>query len=235
MTVATLAGLVAGFLSLIAYLPYALDTMRGNAQPNRATWIIWTVVGGLLFASYNAAAGGAARWVPLADALGPALIAALAMRHGKGEWNRLDVGCLVLAGVSLIGWRLTGSPVVTLQINLFLAFLAAIPTFCSAYRNPGSEPPLVWGLFLLSNVLNLLAIDEWNWTSAAYPLYTVFTAGLVNALIWGAFPRPGAVAKSSESQKIADLHGVIGSQTPSPVPCVRSLEAAVPQRFASGR
>jgi hypothetical protein len=207
VTLATAGGLAAGFLSLIAYLPYARDTIRGVAQPNRATWIIWSLVGGLLFASYNAAAGGAARWVPLADALGPAIIAGLAVRYGKGGWNRLEMACLLLAGLSVIGWLLTGSPMVTLVINLFLAFLGAIPTFRNVYDHPDTEPALVWRVFLLSNVLNLLAIEHWSWSSAAYPVYAVFTAGLVNVLIC----RPARLLRAretlQESPQTADLHG----------------------------
>lgn len=208
MTLATLGGLIAGFLSLIAYLPYARDTIRGVAQPNRATWIIWSIVGGLLFASYNAAAGGAARWVPLADALGPVLIAMLAARYGRGGWNRLEVACLLLAGLSVIGWVLTGSPMVTLGINLLLAFLGAIPTFRNVYYHADTEPPLAWRLFLLSNVLNLLAIQHWSWSSAAYPVYAVFTAGLVNALICRPALRLRARGRWPESPETADLRGV---------------------------
>ncbi len=122
-------GFLAGFISIAAYVPYARDTARGIARPNRATWVIWSVVGGLLFASYNAAAGGSARWVPLSDAVGPAFIAVLAICYGEGGWNWFDLGCLLLAGLSVIAWALTGSPTLALSINLFLCVLGAIPTF----------------------------------------------------------------------------------------------------------
>ncbi len=86
------AGVAAGVISLLAYFPYARDIVRGVARPDRATWLIWSVVGGLLFASYAAAAGGAALWVPLSDALGPALIVVLTIRSGEGGLSRFDYG-----------------------------------------------------------------------------------------------------------------------------------------------
>jgi hypothetical protein len=176
-------GYIAGFISIAAYVPYARETIRGAARPNRATWVIWSVVGGLLFASYNAAAGGPARWVPLSDALGPALMAVLAIYYGEGGWNWFDLGCLTLAGFSVVGWVLTGSPMVSMSINLFLCVLGAIPTFRIAFYNPTAEPTLVWRMFLLGNVLNLLAIETWSWSSAIYPVYAVLAASLVNVLI----------------------------------------------------
>src|SRR5690242_16152022 len=117
-----LAGGVAGFISLAAFVPYASSVVRGSARPSYTTWLVWTVVGVLLFASYDAGVGGAARWVPLTDALGPAAIAAIAFRYRQRELSSLDVTCLVLAGLSVIAWMFTGSPVVTLGINLFVAF-----------------------------------------------------------------------------------------------------------------
>lgn len=179
----SLAGIVAGLISMVAYLPYAYDVIRAAARPNRATWLIWTVVGGLLFASYSAAAGGAARWVPLSDTLGPALIAVLAFRYGKGGMNWFDLGCLAVAGFSVLGWALTGSPIISLNINLFLAPLGALPTLRSVYRDPAAEPALVWCAFLLSNMLNLVAVEHWSWRSGAYPVYAVLAAGFVNVLI----------------------------------------------------
>jgi hypothetical protein len=209
-----LAGVVAGFISMAAYLPYAYDIVRGTARPNRATWLIWTVAGGLLFASYNAAAGGAARWVPLSDTLGPALIAVLALRYGKGGWNWFDLGCLAIAGSSVFAWVLTGSPAVSLNINLFLALLGALPTFRSVYRDPGAEPTLVWCAFLLGNMLNLAAVEHWSWRSGAYPAYAVLAAGFVNMLIYrpalrriiSIFERPRADGKLLRSPRTADLH-----------------------------
>jgi hypothetical protein len=97
---------MAGVISLAGFLPYVVAILRRKARPNRATWIIWTTVGGLLFASYDASAGGAARWVPLSDALGPATIAVLSLRHGEGGFTRFDLGCLALAAGSVVGWAL---------------------------------------------------------------------------------------------------------------------------------
>jgi hypothetical protein len=179
----SLAGVVAGLISMAAYLPYAYDVIRGAARPNRATWLIWAIVGGLLFASYSAAAGGAACWVPLSDTLGPALIAVLAVRYGEGGMNWFDVACLTIAGFSVLGWVITGSPMISLSINLLLAVLGALPTLRSVYRDLAAEPVLVWCAFLISNLLNLLAVEHWNWRSGAYPVYAVLAAGLVNVLI----------------------------------------------------
>jgi hypothetical protein len=186
MSMHSLTGVVAGVISITAFLPYAHSVVSCNLRPSSVTWLIWTVVGGLLFASYDAVGGGAARWVPLTDALGPAVIAYFSLSYRQGGFSRFDVGCLALAAGSVIAWVWTGSPAVALAINLFIALLGALPTFRNAYRNPASEPALAWGMFLLGNLLNLMAIEDWSLRSAAYPVYAVLVSGLMNVLL---FPR----------------------------------------------
>lgn len=176
-------GRIAGVISLLGSLPYVVAVLRRKARPNRATWLIWTAVGGLLFASYDSSAGGSARWVPLSDAIGPAMIAVLSLRYGEGGFTRFDLGCLLLAAVSVVGWVLTGSALVALGINLFIDLLGALPTMRKAYADPASESALTWRIFFFGNVLNLLAIERWNLGSAAYPLHVVFVSGIVNVLL----------------------------------------------------
>jgi len=179
----TVVGRIAGVISLLGFLPYVVAVLRRKARPNRATWLIWTAVGGLLFASYDASAGGSARWVPLSDALGPLMIAVLSLRYGEGGFTRFDRGCLMLAAVSVVAWALTGSALVALAINLFIDLLGALPTMRKAYADPASESALTWRIFLFGNVLNLLAIQRWNVGSAAYPIYVVLVSGIVNVLL----------------------------------------------------
>jgi len=119
----------------------------------------------------------------LSDALGPAAIAAISFRYRRAGLSRLDLGCLTLAGLSVIGWVLIGSATVTLIVNLFIALLGALPTLWSVYRDPASESILAWRLFLFGNALNLSAIEVWNMTSASYPVYAVAISALIVFLL----------------------------------------------------
>ena len=179
----SVVGYAAGAISLAGFLPYAVAIVRRRARPNRATWIIWSVVSALLFASYDASVGGAARWVPLSDAIGTAVIAVLSFRHGEGGLGRFDRACLGLAGVSAVGWGLSGSAEVALGMNVFVAVLGALPTVRKAYLDPASESLLTWCIFLSGNALNLVAIEAWSLKSATYPLYAALVAALVVALL----------------------------------------------------
>lgn len=176
-------GYAAGIISLAGFFPYAAAIVRRRARPNRATWLIWSVVSALLFASYDASVGGAARWVPLSDTVGTAAIAALSFRYGEGGLGRFDLACLGLAILSAFAWMLTGSAEMALGMNVFVAVLGALPTVRKAHVDPASESLLTWCIFLAGNSLNLVAIEAWSVKSAAYPLYAALVAALVTGLL----------------------------------------------------
>ena len=48
-----LAGMIGGGVFFAAFIPYFIDIARGRTKPQRTTWIIWTILGVLTFASYK--------------------------------------------------------------------------------------------------------------------------------------------------------------------------------------
>ena len=70
-------GKVAGAISLAGSVPYVLSTLRGQTRPNRATWIIWAMVGAVMASSYYATGGGPSIWVPISALIGPLAVAAI--------------------------------------------------------------------------------------------------------------------------------------------------------------
>jgi len=46
-------GYLAGFFFILAFVPYFVQTLNRQTKPNRATWLIWTILGVLIFASYK--------------------------------------------------------------------------------------------------------------------------------------------------------------------------------------
>jgi hypothetical protein len=183
LDVSALAGRMAGFFSLAAFVPYILSMVRGRTKPNRATWWIWTVVGFLLAVSYYASGARHTMWVPVSYVLGPLIIAVLSLKFGVGGWTWFDRGCLLGAGITTLLWGIFRSPLIALLLNLCIDFLGALPTIRKAYSDPGGEDPVAWSLFLFGNTLNLLAIEKWRFSISVYPAYLFLLSGLILVLL----------------------------------------------------
>lgn len=171
-------GIIAGIFSLLGYIPYIISILRGITKPNKATWIIWTLVGALLAFSYTAAGDGNAIWLPLGYFFGPLVTAILSLWYGYSEWSKLDKICLVAALLSVIPWVLSKDATFTLLINVFIDSTGAIPTIVKSYKEPETEDFTAWFIFFVANTLELFAISKWD-LSSVYPIYLFFLAGTI--------------------------------------------------------
>ena len=179
-----LIGQVAGLLSFLAYVIYYVSIIQGRSRPNRATWIILTVVGVLIAASYYASGARNTMWVALAYTVGPFIAALLAFKYGEGGTTRFDVFCLMGCAASVILWVLSDTALYTLIINIFIDFLGILPTLKKSFFDPLSEDALAWSVTTFSNLLNVFAIELWVFSIAVYPIYMLVVNGLVTAFIF---------------------------------------------------
>ncbi len=190
----SLAGMVAGVLSLLAFVPYIAAILRGETRPNRATWWIWTTTGAVLLASYHFSGAGTTIWVPVSYFVASLATAILSIRYGEGGSTRLDRGCLMGAGAGLLLWWWFDSPVVALVTTLGVDFAGALPTIRKARVAPHTEDRLAWALFLAGNTLNLAAVDQWEFAIAIYPVYFLLASGTIAFFVLR--PRPKLVQDS---------------------------------------
>ena len=176
-------GLLAGLLSLAAFVPYIIAIVKGATKPNRATWWIWTTNGLILLASYYASGAESTVWVAVGYFVGSLLTAVLALRYGEGGWSPFDRSCLLGAALGLLFWWMFNSSIVALVTTLFVDFAGALPTIRKAYRAPETEDRVAWGLFISGNTVNLLAVEAWSFAIAVYPVYMFLASGTIAALV----------------------------------------------------
>ncbi|MFN7991780.1 MAG: hypothetical protein U0R44_06515 [Candidatus Micrarchaeia archaeon] len=179
MTDQSIFGIVAGILSFAAFIPYILAILKNKNRPNRATWLIWTVLGLVLLASYIAVGATDTIWVPIGNQIGFFIIVALSVRHGEGGVNRFDIACLLGAVLGLVSWWLSDSPLVALLMTIAVDLIGALPTIKKSYLDPGSENITTWLLFSIANFINILAIGSWTIGIAAYPAYLFLISLLI--------------------------------------------------------
>jgi len=171
-------GIIAGILAIGGYIPYVISIFQGKTLPNRASWFIWTLVGGLLAFSYLAEGDQNTIWLPLGYFLGPLIVAILSLKYGYSTWTKLDTICVVAAIISIIPWILSKDATFTLIINVIIDMTGAIPTLYKTYFEPETEDLTAWIIFFIANTLQLVAIQMWN-IAAIYPIYLFILAGSI--------------------------------------------------------
>ncbi len=180
-----IAGWVAGSLSLAAFVPYVIAILRREMTPNRATWLIWTVVGAMIVRSYDANGATHTMWLAISYVVGPFIVFILSIKHGEGGWTRLDIACLLTAGASAVVWLLSGSAFLALVMLIVADAMGATPTIIKSYKRPESEDRTAWTIGFSATVVNLFAIENWNSLSITmHPVYMFVATGIILSLLW---------------------------------------------------
>lgn len=182
LTIQHWIGISAGVLAIGGYVPYIISILRDKTRPERATWIIWTIVGGLLAISYTVSGDTKAIWVPLGYFFGPLMVMLLSFRYGYSKWSTLDSICLLAALLTIVPWYLSHNAIITLLLNVLIDSFGAIPTLIKTYKEPETEDLTAWFIFFLANTFELLAISQWD-LSSSYPIYLFILASSMTIFI----------------------------------------------------
>jgi hypothetical protein len=172
-------GIAAGVLTFAAYPVYINDILKHGARPNRATWWILSLSNALIFVSYYSVGARTTLWVALGYALGNLSIAILSIRYGDTTWDAFDIICLGAALGSALLWWLFDTPLYTLLINIAIDFLGLLPTIYKTYKKPSTESQSAWIMDAAASILALLAVREWSFDIAIYPVYLLLTNCLI--------------------------------------------------------
>jgi len=160
-------------LRLMAGGGYLISTLRGKAKPNIVSWSLWSLTALIAFAAQIYKGGRSEALVTLAIALGPLAVIAVAVLKGAQSLTltRLDVWCLSLAIAGIILWIRTKDPLLALLMSIVADILASIPTVVKSYLTPQTESAAAYSLSIISMIVTLLTIRQWNVMSWAFPLY----------------------------------------------------------------
>jgi hypothetical protein len=177
------AGILAGGLASAEFVIYIVSIIRGDTKPSRATWLILAGVTTMLWIGYDEVGGGHALWVTIAYALATYIVAGLSFWRGDKKWQKEDRYCLAAAGLALLSFAVTSSPVVLLMAAIFADGLGMGITIAKTYHRPHEESRTAWVFGAAANAVNLLAIDQWNnFLHYAYPIYMLLAVGSVAVL-----------------------------------------------------
>lgn len=162
---------VAIALTLIAFLPYIRGILGNTVKPHVFSWVIWGTTTLIVFLAQLEAKGGAGAWAIGVSAAITLLIAALACaKRSDVRITRLDWGFFIAALASLPLWFLTEDPLWAVVVLTIVDLLGFGPTLRKAYAFPHAESLLFFGLFLLRNLLVVLALESYSVTTWLFPV-----------------------------------------------------------------
>jgi len=182
----TLITFVSVSLTVLAGLSYIRATLRGEARPNRVTWLLWAVaplIGGV---AQLASGVGLSTLVVLSSGVMPFLVFASSFANPKAYWalSRFDYVCGGFSVLALVLWALTRDPTVAILFSLIADVLAGAPTILKFVRHPETEDRRSYIFAAMGNVLGLFSITEYSFESVAFNAYLAFATTVFLPLLY---------------------------------------------------
>lgn len=174
---------VGGSLLLLALIvPYIKSIVSSTTRPSAVSWFGWA----LLFAIATAAqASKGVDWslaVPLISTISTTVIACSALYLGRAVWTRADGVSVGLGAGAIALWAFTQEPLIAIILSMIADFSVTIPTITKTYRDPSSEPSVLWVLYTLGAALELAATQQFTIYNLLFPVYTVLGSAVIAAL-----------------------------------------------------
>jgi hypothetical protein len=178
-----LFGYLSGIFIALGFFPYLKDILRGKTKPQRATWFIYVVVGGIAFFSQLAKGATYSLWFTGIDTIAVIAIFILSLDHGVGGFATKDYIALFVAFFGLILWYFTHEAAVALYIVIGIDAIGTYLTVDKTYKDPNSETRSAWALSFVAGIFSMIAVGEFNIILLSYPLYICLAnAAVVTAI-----------------------------------------------------
>lgn len=174
---------ISAVLVAVGPITYAVSIIKGKTRPHRMTRFILAFVLTLNFVSILAAKSnlGAEVFAGITF-LQALLIFGLSLWRGMGGTSVFDWTCLVIAMAGVIGWKMTGNPLLGIWFSVLADFSAYLPAIVKTYKFPDTESPWYYAFSGFAALLSMIAykIDE----TSIFQIYIIICCVVMVGLIY---------------------------------------------------
>jgi|GEM_PF-144610 len=179
--------LIGAALQLIGIYSYGREVIKGNAKPNRITWLLWSIAPMIATAAGLVSGAGWAVLPVFMSGFGPLLIFVLSLFNKQSYWKLepFDYLCGFFSLLALILWAITKEPMIAIFFAIVSDFFAGVPTLIKSWKHPETENVTVYFTGALSALTSFAAIKIWGFSELAFPIYLILMdSALVFSIIY---------------------------------------------------
>jgi len=175
---------IAIILTLLAFFPYIISIFKGTVKPHVFSWVIWGTTTFIVFLAQLEDHGGVGAWPIGVSGCITIVIAFLAfIKRADISITKTDWLFLLIAMSSLPFWYFTADPLWAVIILTTVDVLGFGPTTRKAYVLPHSESVLFFALFMLRNIMVIMALENYTLTTVLFPAVIAAACAFLIAMV----------------------------------------------------
>lgn len=166
---------IAAGLRLFGGVAYLRATLAGKAKPNPLSWLLWGVTPLVAFFAGLSTGFHPASVVTLALGISPFMVFVAAMFKNPRLFrlDRFNLLCAFLAASGIALWRITNDPQLAIALSIVADIAASFPTIYKTIKRPYTEYAPTYAMSAVSMIITMLAVQNLNFITIAFPLYVL--------------------------------------------------------------
>ena len=158
-------------LTLMAYFPYIRSIILGEIKPHVFSWVIWGITTFVVFLAQLEDKGGLGAWPIGVSGIITLFVALLSyIKRADIAITKMDWIFFILALSSLPLWYLSSDPLWAVVILTTVDLFGFVPTIRKAYVEPYSESQSFFALFVIRNIVAIMALENYTVTTVLFPV-----------------------------------------------------------------
>ena len=162
---------LSGVIGIVAYSLLIIGIIKSKAQQNFVAFLLWAMLDSI--ATITTMLKGGNYWLSLSNAVGAFIVATLLAIKKQISWSFIETITAILVIICLIVWYFAGAKQGIIASSLAMV-IASIPQMVDTYKKPRKTPSGVYTIFLVANILSLIAGKEWTIEERFYAGCAVF-------------------------------------------------------------
>ncbi|HSW98209.1 MAG TPA: hypothetical protein VLF71_00030 [Candidatus Saccharimonadales bacterium] len=172
--------IISTVLAVYCVIPYVLSIIRGQTKPHQFTWLIFTIMNGIVMVSQFLEGARASVVISVIFFLSSGLELGLSFKYGVRNSSKYDRLLLGAALLTIIAWLLTRNNALAIWLTVLIDVFATTMLVLKIKKHPGSEPFWLWFIATMAFVFTCLSLaDKPFGVLYVRPIYGVLSDGVV--------------------------------------------------------
>lgn len=178
-------GAIAVLMTIWAHIPYLIHTLNGSNKPHVFTWVIWTLLTGIVFAVQVSEQAGPGAWATGICSVICLIITIAAIRTGEKNITRSDWVMFIFGLAAIPVWVATDDPLWSVWIITLIDVSAVVPTFRKSWLRPHEENSFMYGFNIPRHAIGIAALAHISVTTALYSFALLFMNSIMFIMLKG--------------------------------------------------
>lgn len=176
--------LLATVITIFSFIDYAKDIYKKEIIPDRATWLIWTILQAIAVTAGLSDGGGYGLLDPLVSSVFCFMIFVLSLRYEKRKIPVFDVYCLLASVTILILYVLTRNALLSVILVSIIDAIGFLPTIKKGWSKPQTEVYFPYMMFAAGYILDLFALEHYSLTTSLYIVESIVANAVFLSLLF---------------------------------------------------